>query len=397
VRGRTSAYWTNPRRERGFSLIEILIVVLIMGFVLGMTGSLLGGFMNMFDTNENQNVARQRAQDVLTLLSVPLQNAGLGLCATSEDLDDGIERIFDGIGSGGSGTDIVFGAHGSAKRKRYIEIVNSSTTSDPSEHWHENATSGDMIRVIYGLPTGVNILGADESSSHSGEFDLFDKYSKYKSPSDTGEVVFYIDKTAYPDFEYSSPSDSTILKPWRLHVGDGNTINFCFTFPGMDMMPIKATAVVPATGTDPLKLTGTMKSPLYTASPDFVTQNVIRPNSDLILLRDICAFVDAYKYFGMVEQNGTAGPEDWENIGVRSADYGFRVEGIAGIWFEQDINWRYVTVTVLAEGDVMDERMDGARASLAAKWAPRGVSLVNGVYYEEMSRTFRTRNLQPTY
>jgi prepilin-type N-terminal cleavage/methylation domain-containing protein len=65
-------------KRGGFSLAEMLVVVLIIGVLIGVVGSLMGGFVANFEMTDDQSITRRRAQDVFNILQTPILNAGLG-------------------------------------------------------------------------------------------------------------------------------------------------------------------------------------------------------------------------------------------------------------------------------------------------------------------------------
>ncbi len=68
MRRKTSGNNFRAARKRGgFTLIELLIVVVIMAILVGVAGSLLAGFYNMFDMTTDNTTARRRANDVFNV------------------------------------------------------------------------------------------------------------------------------------------------------------------------------------------------------------------------------------------------------------------------------------------------------------------------------------------
>jgi type II secretory pathway pseudopilin PulG len=340
--------------------VEILVVVLIMGIVLGMTGSLLGGFFDMFDASEDQNVARRRAQDVFNILSAPLQNAGIGV--PSKDLG----TFFDISGVTG------------------FKPVNwtSPLSLGDSSAW--GVASGDRMRVVYALPTGFK-TGGNENADFSTKSSSWPEGVGGRTPA--GNILF--DRSISADL----PSGTAPIDPYGIYAGGQSMLSY-FTFPGMHMQPFYLNS---ASGTT---FNATSSWPRFKISPDITGSNVVRAYHDLYSLHAALAYVDSAGYFYLMDVNGADPSMPPTPVYPPASDdhySGLRIEGIAAIHFEQDPERRFVTVSVLAEGDTRNNTRDdnGVWKRLADRWLDiAGVNLVPGVYYEELSMTYRTRNLQ---
>jgi prepilin-type N-terminal cleavage/methylation domain-containing protein len=346
VRGRISENYRKPRFRSGFTLIEVLLVVLIMGIVLGMTASLLGGFYNMFETTEDQSVAKMRAQDVFNMLNVPIQNAGIGV--PSSDLN-----LYFDI-TGGTAPEV-------AAWTAPLTIAKGTSGSF-------DAVEGDRMRVIYALPTGLKTVQGTNVPA-------FSAIGARTDAAVDGNIQF-ID---------SLPSGIT---------ADSGNLSSFITFPGMDMHPFYVKSKNSAT-----EIVASSKKPWNTVSPDLIGSNVVRAYHDLYAIRAAVAYVDADNNFCLIELGADPSVSSPAYPAASSSNFnGFRVEGIAGIYFEQDTAGRYVTVRVLAEGDVMNSQRDDnteKRQALATWWNGKtGITFNPGVLYEELSMTYRTRNLQ---
>lgn len=70
---------------KGFTLVEILIVILIGSMIMGSVVGLLYTFVYSYEQDLEYTTARQRGQMVFTLLSGPLRQSGLGIPNTSAD------------------------------------------------------------------------------------------------------------------------------------------------------------------------------------------------------------------------------------------------------------------------------------------------------------------------
>jgi hypothetical protein len=345
----------------------LLIVVLIMGIVLGMTGSLLGGFYSMFQASEDQSSARMRAQAVFNILGDPIQNAGIGMPFSGLE----VPFTFHNIDS----TKVSFGMKSWAAP---IYISNDLTQ-----------TQGDQLRVIYGVPTGLKYVGGEvDAGVQSRDSSAVVPATK----KDSAEVGFarQIGNKQIPSTTTTSKIDPYDIT--QLGTGTSGATSSLVVFPGTHMMP----AVVTGKSGNNLEI---YTQPLhYEPSPDYLGANTIRSNHDIFMLRAGWAYVKDGTFCFLNVYDDTAGSLLSPPSAADANFSGFMVEGVAGIWFVTDTSdeykWRFVNVEVLVEGDILDEGRDAARAKLEAKWAPRGVTLTPGVFYEEFSMVFRPRNLQ---
>jgi hypothetical protein len=349
-----------------------------MGIVLGMTGSLLGGFYNMFEASEDQSSARMRAQDVFNILSTPIQNAGIGV--PSADLEHAF--TFTGVDSLPK---VEFGM--------LTWPAPLSIASGDNQPFDD--LSGNQLRVVYGVPTGIKHIGAEIPPEPSG-------------PSKPHKTSFSFERQI-GDRQIIDAGDVVSLDPYYMKEIDSNaTTASLLGFPGADMMPVLIySKVTPFAGTT--RELNIYNNPLsYVPSPDYFGANTIRSNLDVFMIRGAWVYVDSDDTFcflnihspifrdaGFPTPGGSPATPPPHTDPLFS---GFMIEGIAGIWFETDADpdysWRYLKVDVLTEGDALDEKRDASRAALEAKWNARGVSLKPGVYYEEFSKVIRTRNLQ---
>jgi len=77
-----------PRKSKGtkgFTLVEVLIVILIGSMIMGSVVGLLYTFVYSYEQDLEYTTARQKGQMVFTLLAGPLRQSGLGLPNTSSD------------------------------------------------------------------------------------------------------------------------------------------------------------------------------------------------------------------------------------------------------------------------------------------------------------------------
>jgi hypothetical protein len=332
----------------------MLLVVLIMGIVLGMTGSLMGGFFNMFELNEDQSAAKLRANNVFNILSVPLQNAGIGL--PSKDI--------------GGYFMIISPDPPIVNWTKPIAIDNS--TVSPGTY---NTLSGDRMRIVYALPTSVQAKDENRDFSTAGLGIIPEKEIEFSQTLPIG--------AAY--------------RPYDLTVG-GSAVSSFFTFPGMLMLPFHASDSVSGSDTK-IKVIG--RQPRFSPSPDLAGTNVIRANHEMYLLRAAVAYVDSAGYFVLMEaddKDPSVANTPYPAYPAASTDfYGLRVDGVKAIHFAQDSEGRYITVSVMVEGDSSSTPRPAMKGALEAKWlelSGKALSLTPNVHYEVVSMTYRTRNLQ---
>jgi hypothetical protein len=360
-----------------------------MGVVLGMTGSLLGGFYRMFETSEDQSAARMRAQDVFNILMTPIQNAGIGV--PSRDMSIPFTFKFPSPYP----SETVNFAMNNTSWGGPLGIAKPGETGkfrpNPSLSGYEDAAaSGDQMRVIYGIPTGIKHVGGE---IEAGEFVSLPLVGTEREIE--GDFTNKIGAKNIPEAEVSGnkidPYDMA-YPDYDLIRSENGVTSTLVAFPGANMMPA-ALSKAPS-GSQIYIVT----QPLYyEVSPDYTGANIIRSYQDIFMLRAGWAYVNNNTFCMLDIYNF----DKFQNVSMAapsaSADIfsGFMIEGIAGIWFETDSKQRYVTVEVLAEGDTLEEsRGSAARAALESKWTLRNVTLAPGVYYEEFSRTYRTRNIQ---
>ena len=130
-------------REKGFTLVELLIVILVGTAVMGAVIGLLFMFITNFEINRDYTAARQRGEMVFSILAGPVLAAGLGMPSDA----DGFHDLFNGTLNGGFDNGTLKSWNG--------PLVES--TDD----------SGNLSRdlyVAYGVPSGIGIVGEEEFS-----------------------------------------------------------------------------------------------------------------------------------------------------------------------------------------------------------------------------------------
>ena len=357
--GRTSVYSRiNPpslqKRRTGFSLIEILMVVVIMGTVFGVVGSLMSGYFRFSDMAVNVSVAQRRAQDVFSVLELPILDAGVGVPACSFD---------HYLSLGGVEPPVV--AWGSP-----LSTVSNDT----------NPNRGDVLRVVYSAPLGTKNNGK-EVFTFSAQEGADPSSKTYSGP---------IELTVGVSFDNS---------PNHIYPERSDTRSF-ITFAGAHMHPL---LVLSSSSATKLELTG--RRPHRSISDkDIYVRNTIHPYQDVRLLQGAVAYVDRNSVFHLIDvfdkdpSNMPSSSQNLPALSPVSLDWsGFHVEGIRAIRFEQDADKRFLTVHVLAEGDVGDSAFadDSTRVSdIMNIWSPSVVSLDHNVHYETFKKTWRTRSIQ---
>ncbi|MDR1134152.1 MAG: type II secretion system GspH family protein, partial [Synergistaceae bacterium] len=320
-------------RRRGFSLTEMLVVVLIMGVLVGVVGSLMGGFVTNFEMTDDQSIARRRAQDVFNILQTPILNAGLGIPP------DNFDYYFAPIGSGTG----VGGAPMQTWHNGPIEVISHDSFSSPRFHASENR--GDALRIVYSVYSGVKNLSSG---------DIVD-FGVEAGTGDVGGVEIPLSGNA------------------PVGGGDGiqfaaagtNSVRSYVTFPGISMHPEMATGYY-GSGTDHTRLSVSGKQPHVASDDDVLSRNVIRAYHDMFLVKAGLAYVDDNGTFCLYEVNGDSldpatGPGSplpyaaSADIAGANERLVYRVEGIKAIRFvrETDTAGRVtgINVYVLAEGD----------------------------------------------
>ena len=381
--GRTSANCRNffektGARRGGFSLVELVVVMVLMVIVMGVAASLLYGMIAMYQVTSDQTMARRRAQDVFNVLGVSLQNAGIGVPAG----DFGYY-----FGAGYNGVSRPWGSDA------FISAWDSpvETSVNPLD---ASGGYGDVLKVVYSLPAGLKYEGA-AAYAFSDE-----------NPENTiaeGQTLKFIGASLDSVVDPGNPAG--ILPDKK-----GNVRSF-ITFPGMDAHPLFVTAA--KAGGDELELTVsgvTPKSKDVSALFDGLARNVVRPYADLYLLKASVAFVDDASTFYMLDV-AESDPADASLPEDPSALPGFRVEGIKSIRFLPGQDKRQITVWVLAEGDIADSGRDEHSAAMSAIKSreftyrnPDGdfeterlwehVDFDDDAYYEDFFMTWRMRNVQ---
>jgi len=119
------------QKSRGFSLVELLIVMLVLSIVAGATMGLLVSYMKQSEQTNELTTARQRAEMVFAILDTEVLHAGLGM----PDDDARFQAVFSGLDT-------------------------ISSWSGPV-----SVVSGDILQIVYAVPMGIGVANEYDLSS----------------------------------------------------------------------------------------------------------------------------------------------------------------------------------------------------------------------------------------
>lgn len=356
------------RCRKGFSFIEILIVITIMAIVIGVVGSLMAGYIRMFNETDDQSVAKRRATDVFNALQVPIINAGLGIPVTE------MGWYFSWPSGYGSSVAVSTPV---ANWAAPIDIRNTSSYS-------VSQNQGNVMRVVYSIPTGwKNGTKLVELEPNDGTIIPKPTAPPYAANIRlAGEYITFASNAA--------PASATEITTGRV-----NDIRSFITVPNAYARPMYVSTYD----------SGEKKASIFSRPRFYETSTTIpisvgdvAPFSELHAVRAIVAYVDGKSVFHAAEVNDSdvsVNPPISSDLIANAA--GLRVEGIKAIRFEADADHKTLTVRVLAEGEIIDQtRKDDTktRQTLRSRW----LSVTNWderIYYEDYSMTWRTRNYAP--
>lgn len=368
--------------KRGFTLVELVIVLTIMLVMIGVAGSLLSGMLTMHQVTVEQGTAYRRAQDVFSILRPALQNAGLGAPAS-----DDMARATYGTGYGWN---CWLGSWGAP-----LEVE----TSTVDEKY------GDVLRVAWSMPTGLKYSGSDIVTSF-GEPALRSATLKFAAADDDDA----------PDAAHRLFARLTSANAGpggiKQYVAGTYDLSSVVTFPGSEMHPLFVTNINTADQSLTLLSPGRRPDAPTTQISGALPAGRVFPNSELLIFRAATAFVDDSSTFRMIDAP-QADPMNGGAFAATIADApGFSVEGIKAVRFLLGEDGRSITVWLLVEGDVEDARRhatSGANAAVRArkttKWnaATRAYDTIElwedvefdpDLYYEDFFSTFRLRDLR---
>jgi prepilin-type N-terminal cleavage/methylation domain-containing protein len=355
---KTNEYVTlRQRAARGFSLVEVLFVVLIMGIVVGVVSSLMLGFVGNFEMTDDQSLARRRAQDVFNILQVPILNAGLGLPA-----DDGT-----------SGAPPVNNMY-------YFGTVNGKAA--PISEWHgpvqvisNDFGRGDALRLVYSVFAGVKQVSDEDIITFGGP------------PSGVKSTTLRITDPLRAGYDGITPS-----------VGESSrSVHSYIAFPGMGLHPL----LVTGTGPDTIDVAGLTPRTVTVPSEDVVEKGVIRPYHDVHFVRAGVAYVDDQSTFCFADITTSDIPPGSLPRASALTGAAYRVEGIAAMRVERPLDVyngaiRSLTVYVVAEGDSNVTGREGNEGSASQEFRAHypGVTFNPEMHYEEFVMRLRTRNVE---
>jgi prepilin-type N-terminal cleavage/methylation domain-containing protein len=343
--------------RRGFSLVEVLLVVLIMGILAGIVGSLMRGFVSGYEFADDQTVARRRAYDVFNILRTPVLSAGLGLPA-------------DNGAAGGSSP---------VNNGYYFGTVNGYAA--PISEWSgpvqliENSFTGkrDALRLVYSVRSGVKQVSSGDVAA----------FSEARSGAKLASL------------RVTSPLPGGYDGITVAGGGPAHSVHSYITFPGNGMRPLLVTGTA-AGGVSVAGMTPRVETVI---SEDIVERGVIRPYHDIYFVRAGVAYVDdksTFCFADVTDEDISAGalPRASELKGAA-----YRVEGVKAVRFDVEVSGgavRSVTAFVVAEGDsgVTGKRGSAGAASQEFRTRYAGVDFDPGVYYEEFEMRWRTRNVE---
>lgn len=369
-------------RKRGFSLVEMLIVIVLMTIVMVIASTLMSSVVQMHQASTDLTGGARRSQEVFDLLKTPIQNAGLGVRDTDFD-------YYFGTLKPGVNNDAFIRDWPSAL---FVRPNPLNTTGD---------SRGDVLRVAYSVPTRAKYVG-----------DAVDSFSETKPEgiSATVQMSFVAQGDDIPLLDADSP-----LGLGRWTNTSPTSSRWFITFPGRGMHPLAVRgpgtlSMGPNYSTCEFTVEGVAAKP---ASGDDTLSSalpggVIPPYAELCLFRASIAFVDDESTFWLIDVEGSDYPNSWTiptDLESRSA---FRIEGIKSVRFFPAPDRRSVTVWLLAESDRGDPQRGGLGAVAAIKDrtfnvpGPTGyttekiwedVEFEPGIYYEDFFMTWRTRDL----
>lgn len=346
-------------------MVELLIAIMIMATVCGIVGSLMLGYVRMFNETSDHSVAKRRAVDVFNVLNVPIQNAGLGIPVD----DTGWYFSWPG----GSGV--------------------SFATDTPVASWRgpldvrdtrdflKDSARGDVLQVIYSTATGWKTQNLLEMEPFDGT--IVPKPSSLPYPKSITLASDYL------TFAVNAAPGAN-----ELTLGTPDDARGFYTTPDAYSIPMYFSEY--SVPDKKAKICGRPR--FYSVSSDIpIATGEISPYSDLHRIYAIAAYVDSKSVFHAAEIAATdIGPlvaSDRSDIRVTKAT-GLRVDGVKAIRFERGGDYKTLTVWVLAEGDIIDQARNDrtkTRASIRSRW-PEITDWDEAIYYEDYSMTWRTRS-----
>lgn len=315
---RTSGFQSKRRfSRRGFSLIELLLVLIIMVVMIGMIGSLMGAFVNFSHMTDDQSIASRRARDVFNALEPAIRNAGAGIPNDPMSI-----RNYFKVGAITAPV---------AEWEGVLSVVPNT-----------NANRGNALRILYAFPA--------KAKNAAEKVEIFGANSSGTSADVKSTTVGYVGALS-----------SDVGSPFCVLPNQADTRAF-ITYAGADMFPLLVTKLTPPSSMD---LRG-KRAPDVPSGQMVLHWNTIYPFQDIYLVRGAVAYVDANSVFHMMNVNN----KDPSTLNFPSpaanddAWSGFRIEGIRAVDFRVDPDKKFLTVRVLAEGDVATEGRDTGVSSV---------------------------------
>lgn len=139
------SFFNLKRIERGFTLVELLVAMLITGIVAAAAITVFSVFIFHFEQTDELTTAQQNGEMVLTILRNPVLHAGLAMPASADELPD----VFSPDLKDSLISDFVDGP-----------VTVSNLVGDGGD-----PPGGNVLLVLYGIPS--NLIATD-----SGDLDV---------------------------------------------------------------------------------------------------------------------------------------------------------------------------------------------------------------------------------
>lgn len=368
-------------RKRAFTLVEMLIAVMITLIMVGVAGSMLADLVSMHQLTVEQSTAKRRAQDVFNILAPAMRSAGLGVPSTKSAAERA--HYFDNeVDMGWSNAHL-------ASWNGPIEVVGKSSRG-------EQTPNGDMIRVMYAVPTGIRFSGGSTPD-----------------PTDPAQVgplagVSTLGFIAARGDAFDRLTDQSAGMGITIDAtSDPHDPRSLITFPGAHGHPIYVNKedhfANDGTGVLELRAAPPFSGTASDAMTEVLPRGVVYPYSELCMFRASIAYV-ANNTFYLLDIDGEEDPFA-DGVPDASSMSGFRVEGVKAARFFLSSDSRELTAWILIEGDSDDAKRSAHNNSVAAVkdrtinvdgsatklW--ESVAFDADHYYEDAFMTWRLRNV----
>lgn len=149
---RRSKVMKQMRKQRGFTLTEILVSVLIMGIVMSAVLTLFFSVFKSYEFHQDIMEAKQRGQIALAAIEPVILNAGLGLSPESKDFAEyfaGMLKILPTVDDEKFTVPVQIAGDG--KRK----------TTPETAGIHMSKYAGNELWLVYSVPSGYGVSSPD--------------------------------------------------------------------------------------------------------------------------------------------------------------------------------------------------------------------------------------------